>query len=214
MHTWYRAIAGRLVHFTIKITHSKAPACGVRVSAAAALDLPLVGVRTLLADGVIIPLDHAKKLPGVPQVARQIWDAESGHEAPPPAAPPQILGLMRAVRETAHEEGTGSVSVRARQVLLPIGADAAQTDAYLAITPLASTGFSVVLRQKLDALAHQKGRKKTWFGKGFLGFGGGDSRNVGTFAAAARTPLVFLAPSPRWREPPEPAPPEREPPRD
>jgi hypothetical protein len=56
----YQQEAAKLVHFSGKTINSNVPACGVRLARDSALDLPLVGVRTLLADGVMVPLDYTQ----------------------------------------------------------------------------------------------------------------------------------------------------------
>ncbi len=181
-------VARRLVQFTAKLRNSKIPECGVRVARDSAVDLPFVGVRTLLADGIDVPLDYAKKTGSIQETVRKIRLAENGVIAGDEAD--EILSIMRDVRETTLEVGTEAVSVRLRQILLPVGQNAIERDSYLSVTPLESTGFSALLRKKLAVLE----RKKPKFRKGILPFGGSNPRNVGAWGVESQNPIVFLAP--------------------
>lgn len=184
----YQEEAARLVHFSGKTVNSNAPACGIRVGRDSGLDLPLVGVRTLLVDGVAVPLDYTRNAGKTATVVKQMRLAES---ADPPEVVPveQLRTIQRIGAEaaiTAYEEGTDNVSPRLRQILLP------KSDGqYLAITPLGSSGLSAVLNQKLAALPEQK---KAPFSRALLGMGGSNPQNVGALVREMRNPLLFRSP--------------------
>lgn len=181
----YQQEASRLVHFSSKTVNSNAPPCGVRVSREGGLDLPVVGVRTLLVDGVAVPLDYTKLGKAGP-IVKQLWFVGSGQA--PEAMTQQIRDIQRVTdqaTQSAYEEGTEWVSPRLRQLLLP--KDGGQ---YVTVTPLGSSGFSAVLNQKLDTLVKQKKR----FCRAWLGIGGQKFWNVGALANEMRKPLLFSAP--------------------
>lgn len=184
----YQQEASRLVHFSSKTVNSNAPACGVRVSREAGLDLPVVGVRTLLADGVAVPLDYTRNAGKTATLVKQMRLAESG-QAPEGVPVEQAQDIRRVVAQataTAYEEGTEWVSPRLRQLLLP-----KSHGEYVAVTPLGSSGLSALLNQKLEALPER--RKK--FRHALLGIGGSNPQNVGALVREMRNPLLFSAPT-------------------
>lgn len=184
----YRQEAARLVHFSSKTVNSNAPPCGVRVGRDRALDLPLVGVRTLLADGVTVPLDYTRNAGKTATVVKQIRQAASGE--PPEGVPSEHLAAIQEVTAQAttsvYEEGVDQISPRLRQILLPKG-----QGEYIAVTPLGSSGLSALLNQKLTALP-ESSRK---FRQALLGFGGSNPQNVGALVREMRNPLLFKAPA-------------------
>ena len=184
----YQQAASQLVHFSGKTVNSNVPACGVRISQEGGLDLPLVGVRTLLADGALVPLDYTQNAGKTATLVKQMRLADSG--AVPETVPAaQIQAIQRVVAETtvsAYEEGTDWVSPRLRQLLLPRD----QGD-YLAVTPLGCGGLSTLLNQKLAALPERKSQ----FRHALLGIGGSNPQNVGALVREMRNPLLFFAPS-------------------
>lgn len=184
----YQQEAARLVHFSSKTINSKKPVCGVRVGKDKGLDLPVVGVRTLLANGTLVPLDYTRNAGKTATVVKQIRQAASSE--PPEGAPTEHLQAIRLLTEQAtacaYEEGIDWISPRLRQILLPRG-----QGQYIAITPLGSSGLSAVLNQKLTAFPD--GGKK--FRQALLGFGGSNSQNVGALAQEMRNPLLFKAPT-------------------
>jgi hypothetical protein len=183
----YQQEASKLVHFSGKTVNSNVPACGVRLGPESALDFPVVGVRTLLADGVIVPLDYTQNAGKTATFVKQMRLAVSG-EAPETVPTDQVQAIRRVATEatvSAYEEGTDWVSPRLRQLLLPKG-----TGAYVAVTPLGSSGLSALLNQKLTAQPE--------FGKRFkhalLGMGGSNPQNVGALVREMRNPLLFRSP--------------------
>lgn len=161
----YQQEASRLVHFSGKTVNSNAPACGVRIERDGGLDLPLVGVRTLLADGVSVLLDYTQNAGKTATVVKQMRLADSG-EAPETVPEEQIQVIRRVVAEatvSAYEEGADWVSPRLRQILLPKG-----EGQYVAVSPLGSGGLSALLNKKLAAMPER--RKK--FRHALLGIGG------------------------------------------
>ena len=184
----YQEESARLVHFSGKTVNSNVSACGVRVGPESGLDLPLVGVRTLLADGVAVPLDYTQNAGKTATIYKQLRWVESA-EAPETAPTEQVQAIQRFMVEaktSAYEEGTENLSPRLRQILLPKG-----DGQYVAVTPLGSSGFSAVLNQKLAEWAEQK---KPPFARGWLGLGGSNSQNVGGLVREMRNPLLFRAP--------------------
>ena len=183
----YQQEASRLVHFSSKTVNSNAPACGVRVARESTLDLPVVGVRTLLADAASVPLDYTRNAGQTATVVKQMRLAQN--EQPPEGVQAEQLQAIRDTTESAtavaYEEGTDWVSPRLRQILLPKG-----KGEYLAITPLGSGGLSVLLNRKLEALPERN--KK--FRHALLGIGGSNPQNVGALVREMRNPLIFRAP--------------------
>lgn len=184
----YQREIARLVHFSGKTVNSNAPACGVRVGQESGLNLPLVGVRTLLADDVAVPLDYTQNAGKTATIIKQTRLAESDEasEAGPAEQLEAIRHIAARAKESAYEEGTEHVSTRLRQILLPKG-----DGEYIAVTPLGSSGFSAVLNRKLSALAE---RKKPPFPRALLGMGGSNPQNVGALVREMRNPLLFRSP--------------------
>lgn len=183
----YQQEAARLVHFSGKTVNSNVPACGVRIDQDRGLDVPLVGVRTLLADGVSMPLDYTQNAGKTATVVKQMRLADSG-EVPETVPEDQIQAIRRIVAEatmSAYEEGVEVVSPRLRQVLLP-----KEDGQYVAVTPLGSGGLSALLNKKLAAIPEH--RKK--FRHALLGIGGSNPQNVGSLVREMRNPLLFSAP--------------------
>ena len=183
----YQQEAARLVHFSGKTVNSNVPACGVRIERDCGLDLPLVGVRTLLADEVFVPLDYTQNAGKTATVVKQMRLAGNG-EIPETVPEDQIQAIRRVVAEatvSAYEEGVEWVSPRLRQILLP--KDGGQ---YVAVTPLGSGGLSALLNKKLAAMPER--RKK--FRHALLGIGGSNPQNVGSLVREMRNPLLFFAP--------------------
>ncbi len=180
----YQQEASRLVHFSGKTVNSNAPACGVRVGRDGGLDLPLVGVRTLLADGVFVPLDYSRNAGKTATLVKQMRLADGG-EAPETAPAEDIRRVVAEATVSAYEEGTERVSPRLRQLLLPKG-----EGQYVAVTPLGCGGLSALLNQKLAAMPER--RRK--FRHALLGIGGSNPQNVGALVREMRNPLLFSAP--------------------
>lgn len=182
----YQQEAAKLVHFSGKTINSNVPACGVRLARDNAFDLPLVGVRTLLADGVMVPLDNIKDASKVRCVNQMRLIADG--QAPDTVAVEDRQAIQRVLSQattSAYEEGTDWVSPRLRQILLP-----KDSGDYVAVTPLGSSGFSAVLNQKLAAQPESGKRfKHAW-----LGIGGSNTQNVSALAHEMRNPLLFRAP--------------------
>ena len=185
----YRQTAEQLVHFSCKTVNSNAPPGGVRLNATAALDWPVVSVRTLLAAGVDIPLDYTKNTGKTATIVKKMRQVALD-ETPKNVAPEQVQALLAVVKQataTPYEEGTAEVSTRLRQILLPQG-----PGCYVAVTPLGSTGFSAVLNRKIIEL---RKREPDWrWRRGYLGYGGSNPQNAGSLVREMRTPLVFQAP--------------------
>ncbi len=189
----YQQEAARLVHFSGKTVNSNVPACGVRIERDCGLDLPLVGVRTLLADGVSVPLDYTQNAGKTATVVKQMRLADSG-EIPETVPEAQVQAIRRVVTEatvSAYEEGVEWVSPRLRQILLPKGGSQ-----YVAVSPLGSGGLSALLNKKLAALPER--RKK--FRHAWLGIGGSNPQNVGSLVREMRNPLLFFAPGENFLE--------------
>ncbi len=180
----YQQEAFRLVHFSGKTVNSNAPPCGVRVGRDGGLDLPLVGVRTLLADGAFLQLDYTRNAGKTATLVKQMRLADSG-EAPETAPTEEIRRVVAEATVSAYEEGTEWVSPRLRQLLLP-----RDPGEYVAVTPLGCGGLSALLNQKLEALPER--RRK--FRHALLGIGGSNPQNVGALVREMRNPLLFSAP--------------------
>lgn len=184
----YQQEASQLVHFSGKTVNSNVPACGVRVGGDGGLDLPLVGVRTLLADGIAAPLDYTQNAGKTATLVKQMRLADSG-EASETVPADQLADIRRVVAEatvSAYEEGTDWVSPRLRQLLLP-----RDQGEYVAVTPLGCGGLSALLNQKLAALPERKRQ----FRHALLGIGGSNPQNVGALVREEmRNPLLFSSP--------------------
>ncbi len=183
----YQQEASRLVHFSGKTVNSNVPACGVRIERDCGLDLPLVGVQTLLADGMSVPLDYTQNAGKTATVVKQMRLADSG-EIPETVPEDLVLAIRHVIAEatlSAYEESVEWVSPRLRQILLPKGGDQ-----YVAVTPLGSGGLSALLNKKLAAMPEH--RKK--FRHALLGIGGSNPQNVGSLVREMRNPLLFSAP--------------------
>lgn len=190
----YQQEASRLVHFSAKTVNSNIPACGVRISKNKVLDLPLVGVRTLLGDNAGVPLDYTKNAGKTAKIVKQIRGAERG-EIPEGIQPNQVQEIVKIAAQataTAYEEGTDWVSPRLRQVLLP-----KDDGSYVAASPLGAGGLSWLLKQKLQTLEEVRTaeKKPAAFKQAFIGIGGSNAQNVGGLVRDMQRPLMFRAPT-------------------
>lgn len=190
-----------VMHFSSKLVNSNASPLNVRLCAADKADLPFVGVTTLGPDRV--PFDFSGNA-GTAKQAAQLLAALEGrvHEKykDAPAEEVEALVARRGELEKPSLFGVPDVSIRLRQVLFPVSGNAAgsaeETD-YVALTPLHSSGLSVLLsdllkKEREDAEA--AGTKAPYRKRAFLGYGGANPQNIGLRVRAMQEALVFDVP--------------------
>lgn len=200
---YYRWVAIQLVHFSAKGVNSNAEPFGVRLSPDAALPLPYVSVRCLMACGVGVLPDYTtqgdtvkEKIPTTTKQIQQLLTG--GHELAPEEAH-QLLDAVSGELETRAEVGAAAVSPRLRQILLPKG------DGYVAVTPLPSGGLSREINRRVKehnekvTEARQDASPDTpapeYLRLGSLGVGGANPQNVGSLVREMQTVLCFAAPA-------------------
>jgi hypothetical protein len=145
-------IQDNLIHFSHKITHSNAPAGGIRLSSEQALDMPYVSARTHLHDlstgvaSALIELDyaHSANMGHMKRVRMCLGDEVS--------SPPELPFSMSQKDEIATSylsaaSGERPLAVtspgkpplsRLKQILLP----GHTSGPYIAVTPLNSAGMA------------------------------------------------------------------------
>lgn len=189
----YRELADHLAHFSLKTTNTNAPAGGVRVSAAEALDLPYVSVRTLLACGREVPVDYIGNAAQFARIASQVNGFERGSARPPSLDEERsITEAMDGVRTTSRAFGLTPVAVRVRQLLIE-NADA--PSGYVAVTPMNSAGLGALIRDEF--VARNKSRKDQGLPQlkvGNLLWGGSNPQNIGGRVRDMQRALYFAPP--------------------
>lgn len=184
------------VHFSSKPVNTNARAAGVRISAEARLDQPLIGlVTTALNRRVVDYQDGAVAGSMLSQCASVI---EGSVDADYKDVPPEQVAMVREhtpVLDQHAEVGTSTIDARLRQVLFPIQNS---PTGYAALTPLHSSVFSAHLRKTLQAEIDRRAeagdpsrRMQT-----LVMVGGSKAQNVGRIGlvGAMQRPLIFDAP--------------------
>jgi hypothetical protein len=184
------------VHFSSKPVNTNARAAGVRISADARLDQPLIGlVTTALNRRVVDYQDGAVAGSMLSQCASVVEDSVDTDYKD---VPPEQVALVREhapVLDQHAEVGTGVIDARLRQVLFP---SQGSLSGYVALTPLHSSVFSAHLRKTLQAEID----RRTEAGdpsrriQTLVMVGGSKAQNVGRIGlvGAMQRPLVFGAP--------------------
>ncbi|MDK2126591.1 hypothetical protein [Parachitinimonas caeni] len=213
----YHEVGASLVHHSVKTVNSNVPPGGVRLSRQAALNLPYVSVRTLLPH-VSFDLDYIANSGPTATVVKQMYAHAQGKPVDPPPQPEEIAAIEQALANAAQsgvELGTESVSIRLRQLLLPI-----EDERYRAITPLVSGSlgrefrrrttehetmrveFETAAKQRANAndaapnksTADQPPRPRR-LRQAVFGIGGANPQNVGATVRDLQRPLFFAAPT-------------------
>jgi hypothetical protein len=194
-----RAVRERLaasVHFSSKSVNTNARAAGVRISADARLDQPLIGlVTTALNRRVVDYLEGGG--PGS-MLSRCASVIEGTVDTDYKAVPPEQVALVREhapVLDQHAEVGTGVIDARLRQVLFP---SRSSLSGYLALTPLHSSVFSAHLRKTLQAEIDHRAEAEdaSHRTRTKIKVGGANPQNAGrrSLITAMQRPLVFGAP--------------------
>jgi hypothetical protein len=195
----YREVVSRSVHFSAKGVNSNAEAFGIRLSGDAALPLPYVSVRCLMARGVPFATDYTKNTGSIATVFKQIRALTSGEAEIDPEEARAHLAAIAEAEAIPHREGANAVNPRLRQILLPKGGG------YVAVTPLPSGGLSREINRRVAA-HHERiteARKDVsadtptpeYLRLGTLGVGGANPQNVGSLVREMQTALCFTAPA-------------------
>lgn len=195
----YREVASRSVHFSAKGVNSNAEAYGIRLSGDAALPLPYVSVRCLMARDVPFATDYTKNTGNIATVFKQMRALASGEADIDPEEARTHLAAIAEAETPPCIEGTHAVNPRLRQILLPKG------ESYVAVTPLPSGGLSREINRRVKA-HHEKvteARKDAspdapapeYLRLGTLGVGGANPQNVGSLVREMQTVLCFAAPA-------------------
>jgi len=184
------------VHFSSKPVNTNARAAGVRISADARLDHPLIGlVTTALNRRVVDYQDGAVAGSMLSQCASVV---EGSVDTDYKDVPPEQVALVREhapVLDQHAEVGTGVIDARLRQVLFP---SQSSFSGYVALTPLHSSVFSAHLRKTLQGEIDRRAeagdpsrRMQT-----LVMVGGSKAQNVGRIGlvGAMQRPLLFGAP--------------------
>ncbi|HOE41253.1 MAG TPA: type I-F CRISPR-associated protein Csy1 [Rhodoferax sp.] len=173
------------VHFSFKTVNSNAPAGGIRIDAADALNLPYVSARTLLKEGISCMTDYTKNSGRIAthfKHAKQARMDASGiipkkkadkdgaksaeKEDAPDLAPDELLAVGDALARCTQgrlEDGCDAfLDPRLRQLLLPY-TDETGAVSYRSVTPLTAGGLCQIMRAHVAASneAHKLG-KEDW----------------------------------------------------
>ena len=184
------------VHFSSKPVNTNARAAGVRISADAQLDQPLIGlVTTTLNRRVVDYQDGAVAGAMLSQCASVV---EGSVNTDYKDVPPEQVALVRElapVLDQHAEVGTGVIDARLRQVLFP---SPGSPSGYVALTPLHSSVFSAHLRKTLQVEIDRRAeaRDPSRRIQTLVMVGGSKAQNVGRIGlvGAMQRPLVFSAP--------------------
>jgi len=221
----YGKLVQELSHLSAKLVHTKAGAVGVRLGPDALIDAPYVAVCCMPAGSV--PLDYVSDSK-IANQHRQMMLASEGREserfehidAQDCDAAKNAWALAQS---TDQVYGQNRVSMRLRQVLLPLGRKEELECEYVSLTPLHSGGLSELLRsriraeeaawraafesahQKIDGVALDDKKSKKAFAQSretaliadpvFIPFGGSKPFNASAFGVAVQQGLFFAAPS-------------------
>ena len=206
----YGAVARALVHASLKTINSNAAPGGVRLTTAAALDLPYISGRTLMHDGVTLALDYTSNSGSRATVVKQInavlRDAPLGAFATP-AERDAILAAVAEANTTYYEEGLDCVDPRVRQILLPCPH---APEGYVVATPITPGGVCAhLLEYGVGAVSRHNdaefaaresdqdpdGEVRWPQRRAVVGVGGSNPQNVGSLVRGNMTlPLVVTAP--------------------
>lgn len=199
---YYRQVASQLVHFSAKAVHSNAEPFGVRLGSDAALALPYVSVRCLMAHGVGVLPDYTTqgdtRKEKRPTATKQIQQLLTGEHELEPEEAGQLLDAVSHELQTRAEAGASVVSLRLRQILLP------REEGYVSVTPLPSGGLSQEINRRVQTHNDQVVEMRKHSANdtalpehlrlGSLGIGGSNPQNVGSLVRDMQTVLFFGAP--------------------
>ena len=194
-----KAVRERLatgVHFSSKPVNTNARAAGVRISADARLDHPLIGlVTTALNRRVVDYQDGAVAGSMLSQCASVV---EGSVDTDYKDVPSEQVALVREHAQVLDQHaavGTEVIDARLRQVLFP---SQSSLSGYVALTPLHSSVFSAHLRRTLQAEIDRRveAGDPTRRMQTLVMVGGSKAQNVGRIGlvGAMQRPLVFGAP--------------------
>lgn len=189
----YAATCAELVTFSHKTVNSNAPAGGIRLAPAQGLQLPYVSARTLLGAGEVPALDYVANAGKTATAVKQLNQVQNGIAMAPADEAKRILAILEEATAQGAQIGTNTVSMRARQLLLP------RQGGYVAATPLTSAGVNHKLRAKVrqhnDHLKEVKDENQRRIPEAVFGLGGSNPQNVGSLVRDMQRPLVFFAPT-------------------
>ncbi len=198
----YEQTARQLVHFNAKTSNSNAALVGIRLAKESAVDLPYLSLRTLLADGVALPLDYAEggaAIAGIVKQMYQILDNAPEAGAASLSEKEAVCAGTKVAESTAYSIGTEAVDHRLRQVLVP-KEDA--PEGYVAMTPLTSGGLCSLLfdsetglvpRHNATVKDNPEGQQKK-LRQAQFGIGGSNPQNIGRLVRTMQRPLMIGAP--------------------
>lgn len=184
------------VHFSSKPVNTNARAAGIRISADARLDLPLIGLVTTALNRRVVDYQDGAVAGAVLSQCASVVEGTVAIDYKD--VPPEQLAIVREhapILDQHAEVGTGVIDARLRQVLLP---SQGSLSGYVALTPLHSSVFSAHLRRALQAEIERRAvagdpsrRMQT-----LVMVGGSKAQNVGRIGlvGAMQRPLVFGAP--------------------
>jgi hypothetical protein len=184
------------VHFSSKPVNTNARAAGIRISADARLNQPLIGLVTTALNRRVV--DYQNGAVAGSMLSQCASVVEGTVDADYKDVPPEQLDLVHEhtpVLDQHAEVGTGTIDARLRQVLFPYKDS---LSGYVALTPLHSSVFSAHLRKTLQAEIDRRAeagdparRMQT-----LVMVGGSKAQNVGRIGlvGAMQRPLVFGAP--------------------
>lgn len=221
----YGKLVGELSHLSAKLVHTKAGALGVRLGPDALIDAPYVAVSCMPAGSV--PLDYVSDSK-IANQHRQMMMAAEGREAErfdriDPQDRDEAKKAWDLAQSTDQVYGQAGVSMRLRQILLPMAGDENSATDYVSLTPLHSGGLSELIRSRIRAEeaawraafeeAHRRAdghelsekKSKQAFAQSraaaaiadpvFIPFGGSKPLNASAFGLAVQQGLFFPAPS-------------------
>jgi hypothetical protein len=147
----YHEVAKKLVHHSFKTVNSNITAGGVRLGPEAALPLPYVSARTLLAHGIELDLDYIANAGKTAKVVKQIRAVRRALPMAAQASDTERAAITAAMTlaRSGVEIGTDRVDLRMRQILVPCA------DSYVVLTPLTASGLGSVLFDKALGLVTQ-----------------------------------------------------------
>lgn len=144
----YLDVARKLVHHSFKTINSNATPGGIRLGPEAALPLPYVSARTLMAHGIDLDLDYIANAGKTAKVVKQMRAVKRGLTMANQASEAERLAITEAASLTSFgvEVGTERVDLRMRQLLVPAG------ESYVVLTPVTASGIGSVLFDKSAGL--------------------------------------------------------------
>ncbi len=203
----YSEVASQLVHFNGKTVNSNAQLVGIRLVRDAALDLPYLSLRTLLADNLTVPLDYAgntapKDKAPTATVFKQIRWLLNGNPLAAPASGEEKAAIhsgLEAAKNTAYPVGTEFVDHRLRQLLIPKDGE---TGGYVSLTPITSNGLCALLFDSESGLVtrHNEQADNTAdapvqkLRQAQFGIGGSNPQNIGGLVRSMQQPIMLGAP--------------------